>query len=133
MRFLLFVGLLSSVFLLSSCEKGAGIGGSAIITGTVKVQIWDQNTNLYTGTDYFAPETRVYIVYGENLIYDDDTRTHHDGRFQFKYLKKGTYTVFAYSECKLCPSGVEPIEVTIEVTKNSGEFDLGEIVVVEFQ
>ena len=81
-RLLLFV-FLSVV--VASCNTGEGTGGTGVIEGTVyKVLHSDDNYNLETDTVLAAKED-VFLVYGTQ------------GFYQFKYLRPGTYTVYAYS------------------------------------
>lgn len=44
-----------------------------------------------------AVDEKVYIVYGDQLVYSDVTRTGGDGDYQFKNLTKGIYTIYAIS------------------------------------
>ncbi len=115
MKYLLLSTLITCLIILSSCQNEEGIGGSATITGKVSVQLFDKNTGALQG-QYDAPEERVYIVYGDNNIYDDDTRTHHDGNYQFQNLFEGNYTIYAYSECRSCLSGVEPVSIKVNIS-----------------
>jgi hypothetical protein len=70
----------------------------------------------------------VYIIYGnESTFYDDDIKTSYDGSFEFRYLKKGNYTVFVYEDCSTCPSGVKEVKIPVEITKNNQIVDLDTI------
>ena len=89
--------LLLMIIVLSSCVKEAGEGGTATIVG--KVFAYDYNAELTTfRTQYYAPEEDVYIIYGNDSLYSDRTRTNFDGTYRFKYLRPGTYTIFVYSK-----------------------------------
>ncbi len=93
-----FVALvIVGTFILSSCEKNPGEVGNASIIGSV----WEKNYNL-TFTEligeYAAVEQDVYIVYGENVGFDDKTETDYLGNYRFNYLRPGHYTIFVYSE-----------------------------------
>lgn len=44
-----------------------------------------------------AVDEKVYIVYGEQLVYSDVTRTGGDGDYQFNNLRNGLYTIYAIS------------------------------------
>lgn len=122
-----------TVFVLSACEKEPGEGGSASVVGKLFLQ--DLNSDGEIKDEYFLPDERVFIIYGDNAIYDDDTRTHFDGSFQFKYLYKGQYTIFAYSKCDsdldTCPSGQEPIMKTFEITEKGQIYDLDTLIVFD--
>jgi len=111
--------------LLSSCEKDPGQGGTSTIRGTVVINEISNSGNILA--EYEAAEERVYIVYGDNEIFDDETRTSYDGQFKFENLFQGSYRVFVYSDCLSCPSGTEPIMQSIEVTENDEVFTFEEV------
>lgn len=104
----------------SSCDKPAGEGGTSKITG--KVYIRDYNSSFTILQDaFFAMEERVYIIYGDHTFYDDDIRTSYDGTYEFNYLRKGTYTIFAYSDDStfVAPGGMFPVFRTVEITEEN--------------
>ncbi len=110
--------LVVCLLLLSACKKEEGEGGKAEINGTVL----RQNVNAIgnpQGDPYPYQDTRVYIVYGDHEFQDDDVRTGPDGQFAFRWLRKGTYTIYTYGECD-CPGNSVAIErkVTIDGKKD---------------
>ncbi len=107
---------------LVGCSKQAGEGGTAVLTGKIFARDYVDG---WLVDSFYVPDERVYIMYGNSSIYDDDTRTHYDGSYRFNYLYPGDYTIFAYSECASCPSGKEAIKKTVTITKE------GEIVHVD--
>ncbi len=111
----IFILSLFSVILFSSCVNEEGVGGTSAVEGFV-IQVHHPDGEYNFSTDTFpAAETRVYIQYGGEEPYSDDMRTGADGYFKFKYLNKGTYTVFAYNEY---PNGrKEAVKETITVRK----------------
>lgn len=124
-----FLLLLSSITLLPSCEKSEGQGGTSTITGKVYVKEYTQSGNLLA--EYYAPEERVYIIYGTGNTFNDDTRTSFDGSFQFQYLNKGSYRIFAYSDCDTCNSGTQAVIKDIEITSNNSVEETGDIIVIK--
>lgn len=111
--------LISALFLiigLSACEKDPGQGGTSSIEGIAGIQEVSSSGNILA--EYPAIEERIYIIYGDNEIYDDEVRTSFDGRFKFTELFKGTYTIFAYSDCSSCPAGTEAIMQTVTINDN---------------
>lgn len=104
-----------SMIVLCSCEKPAGEGGLGSITG--KVFAREYTSSGVFKSEYFAPDEKVYIVYGDHPIYNDETRTHLDGTFRFNYLNKGDYTIFVYSECDTCATPITAIQETISITQ----------------
>lgn len=112
--------LISSLFLIS-CNKEPGEGGTSSITG--KVKKYDVNSLGVVLAEYYSADEDVYIIYGsEDDIYDDKFATSHDGSYNFTNLTLGTYTVFAYSRCDLCPSGDTVVSQTIEVTEKKKDY-----------
>ncbi|MBT3242787.1 MAG: carboxypeptidase regulatory-like domain-containing protein [Bacteroidetes bacterium] len=89
--------LLLGIAFLTGCASGPGEGGTGTITG--KVYAYDYNAEMtLLRAQYYAPDEDVYIIYGSDSIYSDRTRTSFDGSYRFKYLRPGTYTIFAYSK-----------------------------------
>lgn len=108
--------------LFSSCEKSEGPGGTSTIAGKIWVENYYQTSEILLG-EYWAEEEDVYLIYGNDTIYSDDTKTNYDGTYRFQYLNNGTYTIFAYSDdtakTSLSPSGRIPIMQTVTI-KNQG-------------
>ncbi|MBS1658753.1 MAG: hypothetical protein K1X63_16875 [Chitinophagales bacterium] len=121
--FALIVFLFSS---MSACENGPGEGGTSTIKGKIFIQNYNGSGNLVS--EYYAPEERVYIIYGDADFYGNDTRTSYDGTYEFQYLRKGSYTVFAYSDCDTCASGTEAIKAMTEITDNHSTVELPDII-----
>lgn len=93
---LLLVTLLSCLA-LAACNNKEGEGGTGTVQGYVKlVHHPDDDYQLNVDT-LNAAKTDVFIVYGDEAFYGDDTETNPDGLYQFEYLTPGNYTVFAYS------------------------------------
>ncbi len=115
MKKLFFILTIISSLVLSSCSKGEGEGGTGVIEGKVMTVLHDNdNYNLSTDT-IVAAKTDVFILYGDDAIYGDDMETGSDGRYRFKYLKPGSYTLFAYS---ILPSGQKvAVAETVKLTK----------------
>ena len=65
--------IISMIFVaaMSSCNKEEGVGGTASITGKIIAKEISNSGILLD--EYPAAEERVYIVYGDHDIFDDDT------------------------------------------------------------
>jgi len=118
---------------LIGCEKDPGEGGTATITGKIFVYDVDDDTGILQDS-FYAQNLNVNIIYGEGTIPDDDIRTGFDGTYEFNYLHKGQYIVFAYSECDNnlpeCPSGEEPVMDTIQITQKGETYEVPTITVI---
>lgn len=83
--------------LLCSCLNQEGEGGTATVQGYV-YEVLHHDDVLNFDTDTFpAAKTDVYIIYGDDAVYGDKMETTHDGFFQFRYLNKGTYRIYAFN------------------------------------
>ena len=82
---------------LTACLKEPGTGGTSTITGKIYAYDYDSEMNNLR-TQYYAPDEDVFIIYGEDSIYSDRTKTSYDGSYRFEYLRPGSYTIFAYSK-----------------------------------
>lgn len=90
---------LAAVLALASCSKEPGDGGNSTLEGTVNYELRQVLVNpgsvVYEGP---AQDWDVYLVYGDNIGFDDRTRTDYNGRYKFEFLREGEYTVYAYSQ-----------------------------------
>jgi len=131
---LLFYILVLIMFLTFSCSK-EGKGGSATINGNIEIRLINKLT-LDTLATYKAPDEKVYIVYGDNETFDDDTKTTYNGKYKFNYLYKGNYTIYAYSECILhldsCPAEVKAVIKKIDVTTTNGTVEIPTITINKY-
>lgn len=92
------------IALIWSCKKTPGEGGMAGIKGKLySMNVYNRSDSVRS--DDGENDTDVYIEYGDNSIPADRVRTSPDGSFEFKYLRKGKYRIYAYS---LDTSAVNP-------------------------
>ncbi len=100
-----YVFLVAFLCFFSSCIKDEGEGGRSTIEGYVYLVVShdDQYTLSPDGTyalntDTFpAAKADVFITYGGDRYFGNDIKAGPDGFYQFKYLTKGNYKIFAYS------------------------------------
>jgi hypothetical protein len=107
---------LAVVLLLPACNKGEGKGGTGTVQGYVKLIHHPDDDFALSADTMDAAKTDVFIVYGDDAYFGDDTETGFDGMYQFEYLTPGNYTVYSYSTL---PSG-EKVAVSEAVTLNRG-------------
>ena len=87
------------VTLFAACKKGAGEGGRAFIKGKVYIKNYTAPPGPFILQDeYYAQGENVFIVYGDEPGVGKNVKTSFDGSFQFEYLRKGKYKVFALSD-----------------------------------
>jgi hypothetical protein len=92
--FLLFVFF--SVMLVS-CSKDPGEGGTSSISGKVFAKDYN-STFTVLQSEFYVSDIWVYIIYGNDKDYGDRIKTSYDGTYEFKYLRPGTYHIYAYSK-----------------------------------
>ncbi len=121
---------------LYSCKKPPGKGGNSYITG--KVTLRKYNTTYGTFSDvYPGAEVKVYVIFGNEISYGDDTKTDYNGNFIFKYLTKGKYHVYVYTTDTITYKGPPfnpkaPKQVLIkdiEITQSKQTVDVGEFII----
>ena len=128
---LLYIAIILAIG-ISSCSKPAGEGGTSRIKG--KIYIRDYNSTFTILQDqFYAMEERVYIIYGDNDFFDDDIRTSYDGTYVFDNLRKGTYSVFAYSDDSTftAPGGMYPVIQTVEITEEYQTIEVPTIILLK--
>jgi hypothetical protein len=116
------------VLFITGCRKTAGIGGNSTIQGKVKAIYYDVFGNAYP---YYAGKVDVYIIYGDEEYFGDDVETSYDGTYEFRYLRKGQYTIFAYSDCDTCLGKKRVEMIKTEITKNNSVVKLEDLVIVK--
>jgi len=125
---LLLTGL--TVFLLS-CEKDPGEGGKSTIYGKVYVKDYNSTFTILQ-EEYYGPDIWVYIIYGDDRDYSDRILTSYDGTYEFKYLRPGTYHVYAYSkDSTLQTNALLPVIRDVEVPKKKQEVEVEDIVIFD--
>ncbi len=119
------------ITVISSCKKDEGFGGNSTITGKLKVQSYNNDFTILKEERYLA-NTYVYLIFGKNSAsYGTRVKTNYDGSFEFQYLNKGDYTVYAYSDDTTMKNSA-PIAVTKEAIISKREaYDIGEIVIAD--
>jgi hypothetical protein len=83
-----------------SCSKEEGYGGLGKISG--KVYAYDITSAGNIRAQGYLGDTKVYISKHNNPTYFDDVNTSYDGSFEFKFLNKGSYDLWVYSDCDTC-------------------------------
>ena len=83
--------------ILFSCSKEAGEGGNSTIYGKIVAHNYNAEFTNLKGI-YPAADEDVYIIYGDDRSYSERVRSNYDGVYEFKYLRKGDYTIYAYSK-----------------------------------
>ena len=153
--------IIAIVSILIACQKEAGKGGTSSITGkviTYELSHFDvpgSNQRIDTLAYYYHADEEVYIIYGdEDNYYDDSYETSFDGYLRFENLRKGRYKVFIYSDCESdttgltvinqsnpvyaqqlastiwksdCVDGDVVVKMDIEITENNQQYNLGDI------
>lgn len=104
---------------LFSCSKEAGDGGNSTIYGKITAYNYNAEFTELKGI-YPAADEDVYLIYGDDRSYSQRVRTNFDGIYEFKYLRKGNYTIYAYSKDSTLtlPSGIYAVKNKVEVTDN---------------
>lgn len=109
--------LLLPLSLLVGCNLHEGEGGTGTVRGYVKLVHHPDDDYQLTADTIDAAKTDVFIVYGNDDFYGDDTETNPDGLYQFEYLNPGEYTVFAYST--LTTGDRVPVSETVKLERGA--------------
>lgn len=83
--------------IVSACSKEAGEGGNSKIHGKIIAHNYNAEFTYLRGI-YPAADEDVYIIYGNDFSYSERVRTSYEGVYEFKYLRPGDYTIYAYSK-----------------------------------
>lgn len=135
-----FIITILSIFIISSCSKEEGEGGTSTIKGKVLAKTYD-NSFSHLLSESYAPDENVFIIYGDDHeTYDNDYKTSYNGEYEFNYLQKGTYKIFSYS---VDTTGVSvtgyidenkpkiPVFATIEITDKGLTVEVPDLVILK--
>ncbi len=120
------------LLITASCSQEEGFGGTSSVTG--KVYVYNYNAELTNLIDmHYGMDEDVFIVFGDDIVYGEKTSTHYDGTYRFENLRKGTYTVYSYSEdtTGTYAGGTFPVKLTFEITENGQEVILDDLIIVQ--
>lgn len=106
--------LICSVVLISSCKKDPGPGGMATISGKLMIKDYDASFKLLKDS-YYAQGENVYISYDGLDGVGSSVKTSYDGSYQFSYLRKGKYKVFAVGKDSSSINSNKTIAVVVDV------------------
>lgn len=119
-----FLLVLLSLFAGTSCEKEAGEGGNATIYGKIIAHDYNAEFTDLKGI-YPAADEDVFIIYGNDRSFSQRIRTNYKGVYEFKYLRPGDYTIYAYSKDSTLTlaSGIYAVvkNVTVKTNKQTVE------------
>ncbi|MCC7028929.1 MAG: hypothetical protein IT257_01400 [Chitinophagaceae bacterium] len=113
--------------LFAACTKGPGEGGRAFIKGKLFVKNYKAYPDTTLQASYWGQDENVFIVYGDEPGVGKSVKSAYDGSFQFEYLRKGKYKVYALSDDRASGINSKTKEVLVEVEiKNATEtIDIG--------
>jgi hypothetical protein len=125
LTFILPLLLLTAFF---SCSKEAGEGGNSSIYGKMTTYNYNAEFTNLRGI-YPSADEDVYIIYGNDRSYSERVRTNYDGVYEFKYLRPGDYTIYAYSKDSTLTLVSEMVAVIrkVTITENKQSVEAEEI------
>ena len=123
----LFIAILC--LMAVSCKKEPGPGGNSTIYGKVFVKDYNSTFTILEQS-YYGPDIWVFIIYGDDRDYGDKVRTGPGGTFEFKYMRPGTYHVYAYSkDSTLQTLASLPVIRDVDVPKKKQDVQVPDIVI----
>jgi hypothetical protein len=94
--------------------------GSSYIKGKIMINYYSDEDSLLSDEPLPAKDEDVFLIFKDNPVFKDDTKTNYSGDFAFNYLWPGNYKIYCYSEDT---SGISPenIEVVKDITLGKNE------------
>lgn len=128
--------ILLSFTLFISCKKEPGEGGKAEIHGRLMEQRYSSITQLPTGDAYPLLDEKIFLIYGDassGTYPDDDVDSGPDGKFRFQWLRKGSYMLYAISDCQLsdpnCHDGKKAVFIQVEIGDRKEVVEVGDLII----
>jgi hypothetical protein len=119
-------------FTLSSCKYHEGKGGKHFVQGKVLVMEYDASYK-YLRAKYYSPNENVFIMYGDNPTYGEKQVSGSDGTYQFRYLQKGHYRVYAFSKDTTfsTSNGLVPVFKDVEIKSSDKTVMVPDLVIIK--
>lgn len=136
MRNAIITSLIAFTLLITACAKEPGIGGEASISGKVYAKHYNSTFTVLL-SEYYVPDTYVYLVFGDDVNYGTRLKTNYKGEFEFNYLYPGEYTVYTYSvdSAAIVNFAVDPPETAIievvNIDSKNADIDLGDLIIYQ--
>ena len=86
-------------------------------------------------SEYYVPDTYVYLVFGDDVNYGTRLKTNYDGEFEFNFLYEGEYTIYTYSidSAAIVNFAVDPPEIAIiekvNINSKDANIDIGDLII----
>ena len=126
--------ILISLLAFTACERGEGEGGTSTIKGTIMIYEYNKDFSILRA-QYPGAREDVYIIYGDDNVYGDKFEASYDGSYEFKYLREGTYKVFAYFKDSTLNYDITseeiPVIKEIEITGKNQVVEVPEIRIIK--
>ena len=120
---------LNNDILMLECTIKGDCPDAEDVTSPFSFDIANQGQDSFLGTEQAVIDEKVYIKYGESTIYNDIARTSDEGKFIFRGLQKGNYTLYAFSKDTITGTSVA-VEKTIEITSNREDYTIEDFVIL---
>ncbi|MBK7036344.1 MAG: hypothetical protein IPH42_08380 [Bacteroidetes bacterium] len=124
------------LLMFSACSKDAGIGGEASIYGKVYALHYNSTFTVLL-SEYYVPDTYVYLVYGDDINYGTRIKTNYNGEFEFNYLYPGDYTIYTYSidSAAIVNFAVDPPNMAVIqqvfIEEKKSETEIGDLLIYQ--
>lgn len=116
---ILLTAIVALTGFLSSCSQPEGVGGNSHIKGKIRINYYNEDfSELLSSEPTVAKDEDVYLIFGNDSVAGEDTKTSFTGDFEFEYLWPGKYKLYYYSEDT---TGLSPDKVEVVTEINLGK------------
>jgi len=131
-KFSLITTVILFGFFLISCKKEAGDGGNSTIYGKIIARNYNAEFTQLKGV-FNAPDEDVFIIFGNDRSFSERTRTNYDGVYEFKYLRPGSYTIYAYSKDSTLtlPSELTTVIRKVEISDKKQTVEAADMIIIK--
>lgn len=123
------VELINDILRITNINAG-DVPDADKVNSPFEVNISQQGRDSDWGDSVGLVDEKVYISYGNNVLYDDQIRSGENGTFSFNGLTKGQYTVFCFSTDTVNFQQIKK-EVSVEITSKKSVVDVGTIDIIK--
>jgi hypothetical protein len=112
-----------------ACKKQPGLGGLATIKG--KIFATDVTASGSVRDSGFLGNQTVFISAAGDTYSFDNVKTSYDGSFEFKFLQKGDYDIWTFSNCDTCTWKQKKVLIpNINISGRTETVDMGVVKII---
>jgi len=101
------------------------------VTTPFEFNVIQDGRNATLESEVPAVDEKVFLIYGDNQVHSETSRTGGQGGYQFTNLRKGNYTLYVMSKDTTAGTGLIQLSETVTISENKEEVEVPSISILD--